>query len=132
MLAAVPALPPRWRLLRADAADLPFEDESFDVVISAYLLHLLDVELRHRVVAEVRRVLGPRGRFVTVTPIAPASPLVRALLGPFVHRAASATLGGALRPLDPRPELEEAGFRILEAHPVRRGYPSLVVAARVP
>lgn len=50
----------------ADAHDLPFADHSFDLVISvAVLEHVLDP---FRVVAEIGRVLQPRGLVYAVTP----------------------------------------------------------------
>jgi 2-polyprenyl-3-methyl-5-hydroxy-6-metoxy-1,4-benzoquinol methylase len=50
----------------ADAQELPFEDESFDVVVAGELLeHLRDPR---RVVGEIRRVLRPGGRFVGSVP----------------------------------------------------------------
>lgn len=49
----------------ADATDLPFEDDSFDLVAAMWMLyHVPDLE---RTLAEVRRVLRPGGRFVAVT-----------------------------------------------------------------
>lgn len=49
----------------ADAQDLPFADDSFDVVAALWMLyHVPDL---HRALAEVRRVLRPGGRFVAVT-----------------------------------------------------------------
>jgi 2-polyprenyl-6-hydroxyphenyl methylase / 3-demethylubiquinone-9 3-methyltransferase len=50
---------------RADAADLPFEDASFDVVVAGEVLeHVTDLE---GVVAEATRVLRPGGTFVCDT-----------------------------------------------------------------
>lgn len=87
MLAHAPALPSSWRLVQADATDLPFGDASFDVAVAAYLLHLLERDVFVRALAEARRVLRPGGRLVTVTPAAPCSLLARpyaalARLGP--------------------------------------------------
>ena len=49
----------------ADLQDLPFEDGSFDVVASLWMLyHVPDLD---RGLAEVRRVLRPGGLFVAVT-----------------------------------------------------------------
>lgn len=49
----------------ADVQDLPFDDESFDVVAALWMLyHVTDL---HRGLAEIRRVLRPGGRFVAVT-----------------------------------------------------------------
>ncbi len=61
------ALPDRIEgaeLVRADAAALPFSDESFDAVVSVSVLHFwrdLDPPLR-----EIARVLPPNGRLVLV------------------------------------------------------------------
>ena len=119
MLARVPPLPDGWRVVRAPAEALPLETGSADVVSAAYLLHLLDPG---PVLAEARRVLAPGGRLVCVTPFtrAPGAPLLRAV--------AAAVPG--MRPMDTRPELVAAGFTVERARTMRRGYPSLCVAAR--
>jgi ubiquinone/menaquinone biosynthesis C-methylase UbiE len=49
-------------VLRAPAEDLPFEDASFDTVVST--LVLCGVDDQPRVVREIRRVLRPGGRFI--------------------------------------------------------------------
>lgn len=55
-LADVPGGASGWlRLFRADTTALPFEDDSFDVAVSAHMLHLI-LSWR-KVLAEVRRVL---------------------------------------------------------------------------
>lgn len=51
-------------LIRADAADLPFEDGSFDLVFSAFT-HT-DMDDFAAVVADTARVLTPGGRFVYI------------------------------------------------------------------
>src|SRR3954470_23139885 len=52
---------PRAELLRAPAADLPFEAASFDTVVSTLVLCGVDQE---RSLAEARRVLRPGGRLL--------------------------------------------------------------------
>jgi SAM-dependent methyltransferase len=48
-----------------DVQDLPFDDESFDCVVAAWMLyHVSDVP---RALGELARVLRPGGRFVAVT-----------------------------------------------------------------
>lgn len=49
-----------------DGAQLPFEDESFDLVFSEYVLEHLDNP--GAVFAEVQRVLRPGGKFISVAP----------------------------------------------------------------
>jgi ubiquinone/menaquinone biosynthesis C-methylase UbiE len=49
-------------VLRAPAEDLPFEDDTFDMVVST--LVLCGVDDQPRAVREIRRVLRPRGRLL--------------------------------------------------------------------
>jgi ubiquinone/menaquinone biosynthesis C-methylase UbiE len=132
MLERVPPLPAGWRLERGDVTDLPFPPESFEVVIAAYLLHLLDVPSLERALGDVRRVLKPGGRFVTVTPVAPRSRLEAA------YRAIVAGLGPisesslVLRPMDPSRELARSGLVPVRGRYVRGGYPSLCILALAP
>jgi SAM-dependent methyltransferase len=70
MLAAAADLPAllacSCRTLQADAGHLPFEDESFDVVLANHMLY--HVKDRPRALREVRRVLQPHGAFFASTP----------------------------------------------------------------
>lgn len=130
MLARVGALPPGWRVIEADARELPFEDGEFTAATAAYLLHTLDCGDRASVLAEARRVLRRGGRLGLVTVAEPRGILGRPLLGPLSRLAArshGALVG--LRALDPREELRAAGFDLLAARRVSRGYPSLCVVA---
>ncbi len=133
MLGRVPRLPDGWQVRRASIEALPFDDASFDLALAAYVLHVLEPSTRTAALGELRRVLRPGGRLVTITPVAPG----RALSLPFwlalsrLARAAPRRFGG-LRHLDPRVELIEAGLHLERACTVRTGYYSLCVAARVP
>jgi ubiquinone/menaquinone biosynthesis C-methylase UbiE len=62
--AAAKAAPPvgDLRVERADAESLPFGDESFDTVVSTYVL--CTVPDPERALAEIARVLRPGGRFL--------------------------------------------------------------------
>ncbi|WP_433667605.1 ubiquinone/menaquinone biosynthesis methyltransferase [Nocardia sp. CA-136227] len=65
----------RWR--QADAAHLPFGDESFDAITEGYLLR--NVEDLEAVLCEQHRVLRPGGRLVileTCPPSGPVKPVV--------------------------------------------------------
>src|SRR5579859_472033 len=53
---------PLAKILRAPAEDLPFEDDSFDTVVST--LVLCGVDDQTRALREIRRVLRPGGRFL--------------------------------------------------------------------
>ena len=128
MLAHVGALPQGWSVRVGDARALPFEDGAFDAVSASYVLHV--VEDLPAVLAEIRRVLRPGGRLVTVTPgvppRGPARPLARAL-DRLADRGSDRYLG--LRALDPRAALERAGLTVDESRWSVRGYPSLCLSA---
>jgi ubiquinone/menaquinone biosynthesis C-methylase UbiE len=51
-------------LVRGNALELPFEDESFDLVVNSYMLDLLSREDIPRALAEFRRVMRPGGSLV--------------------------------------------------------------------
>lgn len=130
MLERVPPLPEGWRLNRAPAQHVPFPDASFEVVAAAFLLHLLDPPARHEVLLEARRLLRPGGRLVTVTSAPPRSAGLRLLAAPLLalaRRSAGALAG--LRPLDPAPDLERAGFAVRANRRTGRGFPAFVVLA---
>lgn len=128
MLRRVPPLPSGWKLVKADVRSLPLPASSFEVAAGTFLLQLLDSRDLAVTLEEVRRVLVPGGRLVTVTPIAPRGFLARpfsALVGTAERLAP--TLFGGLRFFDPREALLEAGFVVRESVHVSGGYPSLVV-----
>jgi len=124
MLAAAGALPPGYELKVGDARALPFEDAGFDLLFAVYLCHLLGPEDRRQVAGEMARVLRPGGRAVTVTVWDPR-PGKRRVLRRMPQRA-------GLNPHDPTADLEGAGLVVAERCLVRRGYPSLVLAAARP
>lgn len=71
------AAPQRWST--ADALRLPFADQSFDAVVSGFLLrNVTDLDLALR---EQRRVLRPGGRLVALDTTRP----VKNLLSPLIH-----------------------------------------------
>ncbi len=131
MLRRAPDLPTGWRLETADATDLPFAADSFDLVTASYLLHLLDRETRSKAIDECLRVLKPGGRIGTIT-IAPPRRRATSLLTAPVRWAADRypTHLVGLRPLDPGPELIAGGFSETGRRLSFRGYPALCVTAR--
>ena len=68
-----PGLQPQW--IRADALHLPFPDDSFHVVTTGYgLRNVTDLPLA---LSEIRRVLIPGGRFISLDTCEPSNPLLR-------------------------------------------------------
>lgn len=131
MLARVPPLPPGWKLEQGDARVLRYPEGTFDLVTASYLLHLLEDTERAIALKEFHRVLGPGGRLAVLTPVIPTrGPLRLIALGlDRLARTAPARLGG-LRALDPRTDLEAAGFEVIEAEQSARGYIAICVLAR--
>lgn len=56
----------RVNLVHSDAADLGFEDASYDRVVLFFLLHEMPHDVRSKTLAEALRVLKPGGRLVIV------------------------------------------------------------------
>lgn len=129
MLACVGRLPAGWTTRQADARHLPHPDRGLDVVIAAYLLQVLDAADRRAVLAEVRRVLRPGGRFVAVTTWSAQRPAT-AVLATLAAVAPESLVG--LTPHDPREELHPAGLVLERAVALHHGYPSLILRARRP
>jgi ubiquinone/menaquinone biosynthesis C-methylase UbiE len=50
----------------ADAAAMPFEEDSFDVIVSSLVFHHLPTTVKRQTFAEIHRVLRPDGRFLLV------------------------------------------------------------------
>jgi ubiquinone/menaquinone biosynthesis C-methylase UbiE len=96
-----------YSLTTGDAYELPFEDESFDLVVNSYMFDLLPEEDFGRVLAEFKRVLKPGGRTV-ITSMARgrscSSRLTERLL-----RTAPKLLAGC-RPISLETDMERAGF----------------------
>lgn len=80
MLAIAKTVAPGADLWRGDAAALPFEDASFDIVMCNFgMMHLPD---QPKALAEIRRVLRPDGQFIMATWASPeSSPAFGAVFG---------------------------------------------------
>jgi ubiquinone/menaquinone biosynthesis C-methylase UbiE len=130
MLRQAGTLPDGWRLERADGEALPFEDHSFDLVTASYVLHVMNPDVRRRVIAEMARVLRPGGRLATITIAPPSSSPATHLTAPVrwaADRYPSVFVG--LKPLDPARELEHGGFSETGRRRDFRGYPALCLSA---
>ena len=109
--------------LVASAADLPFDDGSFDVVVSRLVLHHLTGELTGLALAEMLRVLRPGGRLLVADLASPV-----ATSG---HHLVAHVLGN-------RPETDhsveqqlwDAGFREVASGPLAHGILAGVAARR--
>ena len=55
---------PHVEVVEGQAEALPFEDNSFDQIVSIYLFHELPPRIRPLVMAEAARVLKPGGKFI--------------------------------------------------------------------
>lgn len=56
-----------YELMEGDALELPFRDETFDLVVNNFMVDLLPVSTFDRVASEFYRVLKPGGRLVMST-----------------------------------------------------------------
>jgi ubiquinone/menaquinone biosynthesis C-methylase UbiE len=65
--------PANAEFVEGDAAALPFEDDSFDLVTTGRTLH--HVQRPEVIVAEATRVLRPRGTMLVVDQLAPIDPM---------------------------------------------------------
>ncbi len=130
MLRRVPRLRAGWRLIQAPAGRVPLPDDSFDVVVACFLLHVLEPAERVAVMSEARRLLRRGGRVVVVTMAPPRLRAIRILVAPLLALARRSTgaLAG-LRMLDSVPSLERAGFAPRATRRTGRGYPAFVVLA---
>lgn len=118
----------RYALRRGDARALPYADDRFDALFSAYLVDLLPAGDLRQTFEEFRRVLRPYGRAVLVTMAFPKQSLGR--LWAAASRWAPPLLGGS-RPVAVRGPLREAGFRILRRTvQIQGGLPSAVVEVK--
>jgi ubiquinone/menaquinone biosynthesis C-methylase UbiE len=81
-------VPGNVRLMGADAAHLPFPDETFDAVVGNAILHHLPLELA---VPEMLRVLKPGGRFCFAEPNLANPHVFCTLKIPWLRRVADVT-----------------------------------------
>jgi ubiquinone/menaquinone biosynthesis C-methylase UbiE len=53
-------------LRKADASQLPFETDFFDLVLCMHVLHEMNSDVRSRVLEEIKRVVKPNGRILLI------------------------------------------------------------------
>jgi ubiquinone/menaquinone biosynthesis C-methylase UbiE len=104
---------------RAGTGDgLPFEDASFDAVLSTLVLHHLPHDVLRATVQEMRRVLKPGGRALVVD-IGGVQDATKSTL----HAPHGGHVGFDLRELAPR--FEPVGLTEIDSGPVDSGMPRL-------
>ncbi len=92
---------------------LDFPDASFDVVLSSMMMHHLPPSLKHRGLAEIRRVLKPGGRLLVVDVTRPTTRQGRLMRTLALH-------GGARTGAQDLPALlRDSAFTRIEAGPIR-------------
>lgn len=119
-------------LREADARQLPFPDESFDVVFNSYMLDLIPRGDMSHVLQEFRRVLRPNGRLVLVNLSKPDKD--RRTWGERLYQALPKAwvpyVTGGCRPVLMRDAVVETGFIDVHREFVRNIVPSEIVTAR--
>ena len=107
------------QLLKGYGADLPFPDQTFDLVVCTLVFHHLPPAGKRATLQEIRRVLRPQGRLLLVDFGRPRTAMARGLLGVgsfFDGRQnMAANLAGEIPDL-----LAASGFAISEIHPPHR------------
>jgi ubiquinone/menaquinone biosynthesis C-methylase UbiE len=98
------------RFLTAGGERLPFDDASFDVVLSTLVFHHLPGPVVHDTIAEIRRVLRPQGRWFCVDIGGEQDPGRKTM-----HGHASFDLDAFL------PKLANVGFAAVEHGPIESG-----------
>jgi len=71
---------PNARFLRADAADMPFRKNTFDITCASFSLHEMPLPIREKVLGEITRVTRPGGTLVVVDYSLPRNRLGRFLV----------------------------------------------------
>lgn len=99
----------RW--LEADAESLPFEDNSFDTVVSTFAMcGFTDYE---RALTEIVRVARPGGRILLADHVGSTNPVLRA--GQHVLEAVTSRTNGEYWTRRPLPKLERMGVQIVDS-----------------
>jgi ubiquinone/menaquinone biosynthesis C-methylase UbiE len=114
-----------YTLQRADCRALPYEDNTFDLLINQYMFDIMPLVDYGGIVTEFRRVLKPNGRLVLVNTTLPERALDRTLEWIFsVYPKSFSQCRGILV----RPYLEKFRFRVIRReYVVNLSFPSEVI-----
>ncbi len=122
---------PNWHhveIRSGDAHGLPYDDDSFDLVVVSYLFDLLPEQDFPKVIAEIHRVVRKTGRIV-VTNMTMAQ-RHRDNVYRWAYRLQPKLMGGC-RGVRLTPFLRSGGFRVVQRdYVVQLGFPSEILLAR--
>ncbi|MFW6055844.1 MAG: class I SAM-dependent methyltransferase [Chloroflexota bacterium] len=119
-----------YELQVADAYSMPYENGTFDLVVSNYFFDLLPYEDFVTVLAEFKRVLRPGGRIV-ITSWTPAR-MWYSRIWDWLARTFPKAMAGC-RPVVLEPAVRDAGFiNIHQEYVSQMTFPSTVVRAEKP
>lgn len=96
-------------LKQASAFEIPYPDETFDLVINGYMFDLMPVEAMPKILGEFRRVLKPGGRLVLVNMTEGERP--GSQVYQWIYQHAPALMGGC-RGVKIAGLLPQAGFQV--------------------
>lgn len=102
----------RAELTQGDAADMPYEDSTFDAVFMSFTLELFSDELIPVVLAECARVLKEDGRLCVASMSDRGKSGAMLKLYVSAHRRFPSFVD--CRPIDARGKIEAAGFDVVE------------------
>lgn len=105
-------------VIQANALNMPFKEESFDIVFSSFLLDLLPLKDIGKALNEMKRVLKRNGRLVAVS-LTKEGEGIKKMARIFYEILYSfwPTIGGyraSSRPIYLKEEIEKAGFAIIK------------------
>lgn len=107
-------IPQNLKLIQADASQLPFSDESFDVVLTVHMVHT--VSNWKTFLDEVDRVLKPRGFYLNAQWITPPARMefehyFRAILSKYEAAQVSKQINAAIKEINVGDYLHSKGYR---------------------
>ena len=96
----------------ANARDLPFPSDMFDVIYNSYMFDLIDLEEIPRILAEFKRVLKPGGKLILVNMSKRKKGLT--LYETLYEKGILGSTSGSCRPVYLDYFLKDAGFEVIE------------------
>lgn len=119
-------------LKQADARNLPFEDNQFDLIYNGYMLDLIPLKDMQPILAEFRRVLKSSGRLVllNMSKVSSEGKTLREVLYKLLPPTLVLYLAGGCRPVLMSDEVKKVGFKQIERIFFKGKMPSEIVIAK--